>query len=82
MARTYKHPERVIKTVLSETESMVSLDEVRAFMRQALARGEQLDDAIDRCFGADGPTNSNESQLRRFLAAAEQMWAGRARRTR
>ncbi|MFW5814873.1 MAG: hypothetical protein ACOCWX_05445, partial [Spirochaetota bacterium] len=78
MARTYKDPERVIKTVLTETESMVSLDELRAFMRQALARGEQLDDAIDRCFQADGPANSSDSQLRRFRAAAEQMWAREA----
>jgi len=78
VAKTYKDPERVIKTVLTETESMVSMEEIRAFMRQALARGERLDDAIDRCFQADGPANSSYSQLRRFLAAAEQMWAREA----
>ncbi|MFW5685697.1 MAG: hypothetical protein ACOC0O_03495 [Spirochaetota bacterium] len=43
MAGTYKDAERVIKTVLTEAGSMVSLEEIRAFMRQALARGEQLD---------------------------------------
>ncbi|MFW5835824.1 MAG: hypothetical protein ACOCVK_00285, partial [bacterium] len=80
MARTYKDPEGVIKTVLTETESMVSLEEIRAFMRQALARGEQLDDAIGRCFETDGPTNSSDSQLRRFRAAADQMWSREAER--
>ncbi len=80
MAKTYKDPERVIKAVLTETSSMVLLDELRGFMRQALSRGEGLHEAVDRCFQADGPTNSSESQLERFRAAAEQVWAREAER--
>lgn len=59
---------------------MVSVDELRGFMRQAIARGEGLAEAIGRCFGSDGPTNATDSQLERFRSAADQMWSHEADR--
>lgn len=59
---------------------MVSMDELRAFIRQALSRGEGLDRALERCFEADAPTNSSAEQRERFRAAAEELWMREASR--
>ena len=57
---------------------MVSMEELRGFMRQALSHGDGFDEAVDRCFGGPGPSNATAPQLERFLAAAEQVWAHEA----
>ena len=80
MASRNKDPERVIEAVLTETGSMVSTDELRAFIRQALSRGKGLDQALERCFEADAPTDSSAEQRERFLAAAEELWTREAGR--
>lgn len=60
--------------VLADTGSMVSVEEVRGFMRQALSRGDGLNEAIERCFGGPGPTNASGSEQERFRAAVERLW--------
>ncbi len=74
MARNKDNPEQVIAEVLADTGSMVSVEEVRGFMRQALSRGDGLDEAIERCFGGPGPTNASGSEQERFRAAVERLW--------
>ena len=80
MASKNKDPERVIKTILEETGSMVSPDELRSFIRQAISRGEDLDHALQRCFSDDAPTSADPAERERFRAAAAQLWTREAER--
>ena len=75
MAKPYKHPWRVIQTVLAETDSMTNVDEIGSFMRQALHRGGSLDDALENCLRGPAPFMSDASQTARFRRAAEQIWS-------
>ena len=54
---------------------MVTLDEVRAFMKQALYRGTTVDDALIECFRAPVPDRMTAAQSRRFRTAAVRLWS-------
>ncbi len=53
---------------------MVSTEELRGFIRQALSHGEGFDKAMERCFGGAGPAHASEAEQEDFRAAAEQLW--------
>ncbi|MFP4115028.1 MAG: plasmid pRiA4b ORF-3 family protein [Spirochaetota bacterium] len=75
MAKESESPEATIATILADSGSMVSIDEVRGFIHQALSHGDGLNEAIERCFGGPAPTNTTGPEQKRFRAAAEQLWA-------
>ena len=64
-----------MESLLSGLGSMVTVEEVRAFIKQALHRGTTLEDALAECFRGPAPDRATAAQTRRFRAATERLWS-------
>ena len=75
MLREANDPCETIESLLSDLGSMVTIDEIRAYMKQSLYRGTTLEEALAECFRGPGPDRATAAQARRFRGAAERLWS-------
>jgi hypothetical protein len=60
--------------ILVEANTMVTVEELRSFMNQALSRGANLDSALRECFRAPAPIHAAPACKKMFAEVAGRFW--------